>query len=133
MSVEFDLETVDGSDESTPAIDLLRCARGLAREVRRLRERVCTCGSGAHPRHCKVHPEEFQRHCDELGAEARLDALVEAAKAALDLIARLSSVGNAIEFDGLSEADALDTVASLMTVGARVQDDLSQAIIEACQ
>jgi hypothetical protein len=121
MSVEFDLETVDGSDESTPAIDLLRCARGLAREVRRLRERVC------------MHPEGYDRHCNELDLEARLGSLVDAAKAALDLIDRIASVGMAMEYDGLSEIDALDTVASLIVSGAKVRDELSQSIIEACQ
>lgn len=29
----------------------------------------CTCGSGAHPRRCKLHPDEYDRHVAELNAE----------------------------------------------------------------
>lgn len=29
----------------------------------------CTCGSGAHPRECSLHPENFARHIAELQAE----------------------------------------------------------------
>ncbi len=33
-------------------------------------ERACTCGSGAHPRRCSVHPWGFQLHCLELSVDA---------------------------------------------------------------
>lgn len=29
----------------------------------------CTCGSGGHPWRCLIHPDEYQRHIDELNAE----------------------------------------------------------------
>lgn len=33
------------------------------------RDHGCTCGSGAHPRRCTVHPDAFDRHCALLDAE----------------------------------------------------------------
>ena len=32
-------------------------------------EEKCTCGSGAHPRRCKKHPDAYEKHCEELNAE----------------------------------------------------------------
>jgi hypothetical protein len=29
----------------------------------------CNCGSGAHPRHCLVHPTRFDEHVKELNIE----------------------------------------------------------------
>jgi len=40
----------------------------------RSEEGRCTCGSGAHPRRCNLHPEHYQQHCDELSAEYEKDA-----------------------------------------------------------
>lgn len=30
----------------------------------------CTCGSGAHPRRCELHPEAFEKHVTVLNNEA---------------------------------------------------------------
>jgi len=30
---------------------------------------VCTCGSGAHPRRCDLHPTRYDEHIAELEAE----------------------------------------------------------------
>jgi len=30
---------------------------------------TCTCGSGAHPRHCEVHPDNYAKHVAELQKE----------------------------------------------------------------
>lgn len=30
----------------------------------------CTCGSGGHPRHCKLHPDQFRIHVAEMGVES---------------------------------------------------------------
>ena len=38
----------------------------------------CTCGSGAHPRECRLHPESFRIHCAALSLEAHLDDSSEA-------------------------------------------------------
>lgn len=35
----------------------------------------CTCGSGAHPRHCKLHPENFDKHVAELNEPERGEVL----------------------------------------------------------
>lgn len=54
----------------------------------------CTCGSGAHPRECKLHPELYRLHIAELNVECHLpdddpdamkamDELIEATHAAL--------------------------------------------------
>jgi hypothetical protein len=32
-------------------------------------ETACTCGSGLHPRRCTIHPERYQKHCNEISAE----------------------------------------------------------------
>lgn len=29
----------------------------------------CTCGSGAHPRRCRVHPDAYDEHVREINAE----------------------------------------------------------------
>ena len=34
------------------------------------RFRVCTCGSGAHPRRCAEHPDRYDAHVAELNAES---------------------------------------------------------------
>lgn len=33
--------------------------------------RVCTCGSGAHPRRCATHPSAYQEHLDELSRDSQ--------------------------------------------------------------
>ena len=33
----------------------------------------CTCGSGAHPRHCSVHPLGYVQHCEDLDADTLFD------------------------------------------------------------
>lgn len=33
----------------------------------------CTCGSGAHPRRCLLHPGEYEKHIAELNLEAEID------------------------------------------------------------
>lgn len=33
----------------------------------------CTCGSGAHPRECTLHPENFAKHVAELQADNDAD------------------------------------------------------------
>ena len=30
---------------------------------------ICRCGSGAHPRHCELHPERYEQHWEELNRE----------------------------------------------------------------
>lgn len=44
--------------------------------------RDCTCGSGAHPRHCDKHPLNYGRHVAELQTE---QAREEAASALGDI------------------------------------------------
>ena len=34
----------------------------------------CTCGSGAHPRRCAAHPDEYDRHISELECDVGCDA-----------------------------------------------------------
>lgn len=59
----------------------------LVAEVRRLRAYMteigaedvrCTCGSGAHPRHCKRHPWCFAAHVAELNSDNASDWMSEA-------------------------------------------------------
>lgn len=66
----------------------------------------CTCGSGGHPRECKLHPELYRLHVAELNLECHLpedeaatkamDELIEATQAALkkrkDEIERLTQL-----------------------------------------
>jgi predicted nuclease with TOPRIM domain len=33
----------------------------------------CTCGSGAHPRYCLAHPEDYDKHVDTLTKESLYD------------------------------------------------------------
>lgn len=33
------------------------------------RDPNCRCGSGAHPRHCAVHPDALDRHCKSMEDE----------------------------------------------------------------
>jgi len=40
--------------------------------VREITRAFCSCGSGAHPRHCDLHPRRHQMHVDELEADDRL-------------------------------------------------------------
>lgn len=39
--------------------------------------RTCTCGSGAHPRHCATHPERFEEHVAEISAVGHAERLLE--------------------------------------------------------
>lgn len=43
--------------------------------VARMNRRVlgCTCGSGAHPRRCTVHPDVYEEHIKELNEENETD------------------------------------------------------------
>lgn len=34
-----------------------------------MKDKNCTCGSGAHPRHCHIHPENYQLHINEINAD----------------------------------------------------------------
>ena len=43
---------------------------------------VCTCGSGAHPRRCELHPKAFAEHVDHLNALGLLDAAEDDMRAA---------------------------------------------------
>ena len=36
---------------------------------------VCTCGSGGHPRHCKEHPDAYDKHVAEINATNALEEL----------------------------------------------------------
>ena len=48
----------------------------------------CTCGSGAHPRECKLHPELYRLHIAELNLEGHLpEDDADATKAMDELIA----------------------------------------------
>lgn len=47
----------------------------------------CTCGSGAHPRECKLHPELYRLHVAELNVEGYLPEDDDAHKAMDELIA----------------------------------------------
>jgi len=47
-------------------------------------EPVCTCGSGAHPRACKLHPELYRLHVAELNVEGYLPEDEPAAMKAMD-------------------------------------------------
>lgn len=47
----------------------------------------CTCGSGAHPRECKLHPDAYRLHIAQLNVEAYLSEdpeVQESAQAAMD-------------------------------------------------
>ncbi len=43
----------------------------------------CRCGSGAHPRHCQLHPERYREHCDALSEEYEEDDVPASDRAAL--------------------------------------------------
>lgn len=42
-----------------------------------MRNKDCTCGSGAHPRHCNLHPANYQLDVDEINAEYALQDNIE--------------------------------------------------------
>jgi len=46
----------------------------------------CTCGSGAHPRECKLHPELYRLHIAELNVECHLPDDSDAQKAMDELL-----------------------------------------------
>lgn len=76
-------------------------------ECAKLREQLregCTCGSGAHPRPCKRHPEAYEVHVEALNTEAALerlrDVLIEAreyvrAHSAVMLLKKIDAALNA--------------------------------------
>lgn len=38
----------------------------------------CTCGSGAHPRRCELHPNAFDKHVASIDAAQEWDAMLDA-------------------------------------------------------
>jgi hypothetical protein len=55
-------------------------------------EITCTCGSGGHPRACKLHPELYRLHVAELNVENNLSDDPEARKAMDELNAATQEV-----------------------------------------
>lgn len=41
----------------------------LFQALRALDGKKCTCGSGAHPRRCNLHPDAYEKHITELEGE----------------------------------------------------------------
>lgn len=57
----------------------------------------CTCGSGAHPRRCTLHPDTFAVHVEMLNREAAIDDLLD------DCMSALSWAGSSPEAPDLIE------------------------------
>jgi len=78
----------------------------------------CTCGSGAHPRQCKLHPELYRLHIAELNAEAHMPDEPEAMAA----MHELSDAIMAALQKARKENERLTRLVSTMTLKCRYFD-----------
>ena len=64
----------------------------------------CTCGSGAHPRRCELHPEAYQQHVEELNALADADERLDRLASNLATAAALCEAFSLGEVNGIEHA-----------------------------
>jgi hypothetical protein len=67
-------------------VDMLKRERDSLRDLREaqyvtIEGEPCTCGSGAHPRKCRQHPNGFAAHVGQINYECALEDRAELAEA----------------------------------------------------
>jgi hypothetical protein len=87
----------------------------------------CTCGSGAHPRHCLTHPEAYDRHIETLTKESLYDdnARLEAENDSLR--ARIDSIHDELSREKRAHDNARSENASLRARVSQLADAIAYA------